>query len=155
MSKKKGNKKNEDFDDDFDSKPKLTSKEGNDITSKPPQSKSKKGKGNKDGDWSDDESTVSKSKKPADVDGINTKLTAKSKAKKVKGKGKKGDDWSDDESSVAKKPVDIAEDNKSKKKNKKGKICYIMLNNRANQGIITISLGLSRRASDTVASTPL
>lgn len=55
MSKKRGNKKGKNADDDFEDTQSLTSEKDN-LTSKPAKGKStKKGKKGKKDDWSDDE----------------------------------------------------------------------------------------------------
>ncbi|XP_044728958.1 ATP-binding cassette sub-family F member 1 [Chrysoperla carnea] len=135
MSKKKGNKKNQDFDDDFEenSKSSVHSKNEDEITSKGGKakiSKKSKGKGKKDDDWSDDEDTKKSKKSLPESNDVDTKSNKKS-AKKGKGRRKSLSDSEDgidaDEKSVTSggagdkksKPQPV---NKSTKKTKgKGK----------------------------------
>lgn len=108
MSKKKGGKKNQDFDEDFGDSPELTSK----------SSKGKSGKGKKKGkdDLSDDEKPLNVQKDDSDEEFATKSSAAKKNQKKGKGKHK-GDDDSDNETpappSIKKPPI--------KKKGKKGK----------------------------------
>lgn len=87
MSKKRGNKKNQDFDDDFEEKPKIGNSEKDskkEVTSKSDKAKqTKKGKKGKkdDGDWSDDDKYDIKLKKE-DSDEEFTKPVAKKSQKK-------------------------------------------------------------------------
>lgn len=88
MSKKRGNKKNQDVDEEFDEKPKIINNENNQnqVTSKKDKPKStkkgKKGKKN-DGDWSDDEKFDVETKKEESDEEF-----AKPAAKKSQKKGK-------------------------------------------------------------------
>lgn len=127
MSKKRGGKKNQDFDDDLEEKNSI------ELTSKSQKGKStgKKGKGKgKNDDWSDNDddtsSVHSKQQQQVDSDDEVAKPVSSGKKaqKKNKGKVKKGGDDSDDENvEDTLKPVvkKGAAANKGKNKNKKGK----------------------------------
>ncbi|KAG5890013.1 hypothetical protein JTB14_012635 [Gonioctena quinquepunctata] len=123
MSKKRGNKKGKNNDDDFpEDTPSITSNEEN-PTSKAPKSKaSKKGKRAKE-DWSEDENvekgTSESVEKTKNVNPVQSKKAPK------KGKASKKDDWSDKEIEINlsdgdSEPIPIAS-KKSAKKNKKKK----------------------------------
>lgn len=79
MSKKKGNKKNQDFEDDLDEK-KTVPSDTHEVTSKSKSKGKKKGKGNA-GDWSDSDEDVAK-KMPASDDEDVPKPAAKKSQKK-------------------------------------------------------------------------
>ncbi|KAG6465275.1 hypothetical protein O3G_MSEX015042 [Manduca sexta] len=114
MSKKKGNKKNQDFEDDL-------AKDTQDITSKGKSKGKKKGKG----DWSDsEEDNIPKKVQLSDEEDV-PKPAAKKAQKKGKNK-KKGGDISDDEHDDTKSVVSNATSTASKpaaknSKKKKGK----------------------------------
>ncbi|XP_037302819.1 ATP-binding cassette sub-family F member 1 [Manduca sexta] len=114
MSKKKGNKKNQDFEDDL-------AKDTQDITSKGKSKGKKKGKG----DWSDsEEENIPKKVQLSDEEDV-PKPAAKKAQKKGKNK-KKGGDISDDEHDDSKSVVSNATSTASKpaaknSKKKKGK----------------------------------
>ncbi|XP_004928585.1 ATP-binding cassette sub-family F member 1 [Bombyx mori] len=121
MSKKKGNKKNQDLDDDFDEKPSVVN-EKTELTSK---NKGKGKKKNKTGDCSDSDEENIKKVPVSDEEDV-PKPAAKKSQKKGKSK-KKGADRSDDEeddnksiinntTNVSSKPAKLA-----KKKKGKGK----------------------------------
>ncbi|XP_053600969.1 ATP-binding cassette sub-family F member 1 [Plodia interpunctella] len=118
MSKKKGNKKNLDLDEDLDEK--SVPNESRDITSKTKGKGKKKGKG----DWSDNEDEIPKKSVEEDEQNCPA-LSAKKSHKKGKNK-KKGVDMSDEDdsksvvsnaTSTASKPVSKG----NKKKKGKGK----------------------------------
>ncbi|CAH0600678.1 unnamed protein product [Chrysodeixis includens] len=122
MSKKKGNKKNQDFEDEFDEK--KTVNDAHELTSKSKGKGKKKGKGNA-GDWSDsDEGEVQKKHQASDEEDV-PKPAAKKSQKKAKNK-KKGQE-SDDEQEDSKTPSNVATTaakssaKSSKKKKGKGK----------------------------------
>ncbi|XP_028178977.1 ATP-binding cassette sub-family F member 1 [Ostrinia nubilalis] len=122
MSKKKGNKKNQDFDEDLDDK-KVAASDTHEITSKSKGKGKKKGKGNA-GDWSDSEEDIPK-KVPASDDEDVPKPAAKKSQKKGKNK-KKGADVSDDEEDDNKSVISNTTSTTSKSatkanKKKKGK----------------------------------
>ncbi|XP_071051571.1 ATP-binding cassette sub-family F member 1 [Onthophagus taurus] len=124
MSKKRGNKKNQDLDDDFnETKPAVEAK-----SSKTAKGKNKKGK-NKTDDWSDDEN---KTKIPSDNEEIpkeNKNNVSKVVKKGKKNKNKNDDDWGD-EKDVELNLKDISDDEtpvmvkktQKKSKNKKNKV---------------------------------
>lgn len=94
MSKKRGNKKNQDFDDDFEEK------KSEDLTSKSQKSKSKKGNKKGKNDESDNEETVVVDSDEEFKGGKKTKKVPPPAKKKGK-KGKKDDDdWSDKDEDV-------------------------------------------------------
>ncbi|XP_026725816.1 ATP-binding cassette sub-family F member 1 [Trichoplusia ni] len=122
MSKKKGNKKNQDFEDEFDEK--KTANDTHELTSKSKGKGKKKGKGNA-GDWSDsDEGEVQKKHQASDDEDV-PKPAAKKSQKKAKNK-KKGQE-SDEEQDDIKTPSNVANTaakssaKSSKKKKGKGK----------------------------------
>lgn len=86
MSKKRGNKKNQDIDDDFEESTKINVEDTDkkQVTSKPAKGKSaKKGKGKKDNDWSDNDEKFD-IKKAGDSEDEFTKPAAKKSQKKCK-----------------------------------------------------------------------
>lgn len=114
MSKKKGNKKNQDFDDDFEEKPKVAA---------PAKAKGgKKGKRGKGDDWSDDDEKKI-TLPPADSDDEKpAKPAGKKGQKKVKGgRGGDQDHSSDETQSVTDSVTSKKSQPASKKKGKKGK----------------------------------
>lgn len=123
MSKKKGNKKNQDFDEDFEEKKTITS-DSHEVTSKSKGKGKKKGKSNA-GDWSDSDEDVPKKVVASDDEDV-PKPAAKKSQKKAKNK-KKGHD-SDDEQDDTKSTTSSATNatpkpaaKGSKKKKGKGK----------------------------------
>lgn len=101
MSKKRGNKKNQDLDD-FESPSFVGDSEKGNVTSKAGKSKAKKGKGKgkKDDDWSDNDDRVAAKANDDDSDGDgDIKPAAKKGAKKAKNKKKVQSDSEDDEES--------------------------------------------------------
>ncbi|XP_022834298.1 ATP-binding cassette sub-family F member 1 [Spodoptera litura] len=121
MSKKKGNKKNQDFDEDFEEKKTITS-DSHEVTSKSKGKGKKKGKSSA-GDWSDSDEDVPKKVVASDDEDV-PKPAAKKSQKKAKNK-KKGHD-SDDEQDDAKSTTSSATNAASKpaakgSKKKKGK----------------------------------
>ena len=79
MSKKKGNKKNQDFDDDFEEKKTITN--DHEVTSKSKAKGKKKGKSNA-GDWSDsDEGNVQKKVLASDDEDVPKPVAKKSQKK--------------------------------------------------------------------------
>lgn len=78
MSKKKGNKKNQDFDDDFEEK--KVSNDSHDLTSKSKGKGKKRGKGNA-GDWSDSEDDAPKKTHHSDEEDIPKPAAKKSQKK--------------------------------------------------------------------------
>lgn len=79
MSKKKGNKKNQDFEDEFDEK--KTANDTHELTSKSKGKGKKKGKGNA-GDWSDsDEGEVQKKHQASDDEDVPKPAAKKSQKK--------------------------------------------------------------------------
>ncbi|XP_048481885.1 ATP-binding cassette sub-family F member 1 isoform X2 [Plutella xylostella] len=124
MSKKRGNKKNLDLDDDFDDKKKNSLADTHEVTSKSKGKAKKKGKGKSD-DWSDSEEQSKKEvgkQMPVSDDDDVPKPASKKSQKKVKNK-KKGNDSSDDEFDDTKSEVSNATSTASKsvKSNKKKK----------------------------------
>ncbi|XP_075987252.1 ATP-binding cassette sub-family F member 1 [Anticarsia gemmatalis] len=118
MSKRKGNKKNQDLNDDFEEKKTVTN-DTPEVTSKSKAKGKKKGKGNA-GDWSDsDEGELPKKVQVSDEEDIPKPAAKKSQKKgKNKKKGHESDDDDMDEnksvsSSTAAKPA--AKSNKKKK----------------------------------------
>lgn len=111
MSKKRGNKKNKDFDDDFEEQPKLASGE---PASKAKEKSSKK-EAHKKRDTGDDEEKVPKES------GEVAKPAPKAKKAAKKGKKKNDDDWSDKEVEVDLNNVsnDEVEEPQPKKSGKK------------------------------------
>lgn len=73
MSKKRGNKKGKNLDDDFEETPSITNAK-DDLTSKSTKNKpAKKGKkGKKDDDWSDEESNTVKGNYKYIINGSNS-----------------------------------------------------------------------------------
>ncbi|CAG9783160.1 unnamed protein product [Diatraea saccharalis] len=121
MSKKKGNKKNQDFDEEFEEK---KGNDLNDITSKTRGRGKKKGKGNA-GDWSDSDEEIPKKSVSDEVD--IPKSTAKKSQKKAGKNKKKGVELSEEEdddnkSVVSNNTTSTASKSTSKaNKKKKGK----------------------------------
>ncbi|KAH9645883.1 hypothetical protein HF086_010082 [Spodoptera exigua] len=123
MSKKKGNKKNQDFDEDFEDKKTIVS-DSHEVTSKGKGKGKKKGKSSA-GDWSDSDEDVQKKVVASDDEDIPKPAAKKSQKKgKNKKKGQDSDDEQDDAKSTtssvtntASKPAAKA----SKKKKGKGK----------------------------------
>ncbi|PNF27351.1 ATP-binding cassette sub-family F member 1 [Cryptotermes secundus] len=101
--KQKGKGKKDDWsdeDDNFEGKPKFTSKESDDEISvaKPVKKEKKKPKTKKKvNDDSDDEATQMESAEKIIVADKTSRSSKSTTKKKPKGKGKKDDDWSDDE----------------------------------------------------------
>ncbi|KAL0895923.1 hypothetical protein ABMA27_011937 [Loxostege sticticalis] len=122
MSKKKGNKKNQDFEDDLDEK-KTVPSDTHEVTSKSKSKGKKKGKGNA-GDWSDSDEDVAK-KMPASDDEDVPKPAAKKSQKKGKNKKKAADmsdEDEDDNKSVVSNTTSTASKSATKSnKKKKGK----------------------------------
>lgn len=121
MSKKKGNKKNQDFDDEFEEK-KSTTAGSHDLTSKNKGKSKKKSKGNV-GDWSEsgDDAPV---KNQLSEEEENIKSAVKKSQKKVKNKKKDGEhsDDEDDSKSVVSNTTSTASKSTTKaSKKKKGK----------------------------------
>uniref|UniRef100_A0A2A4JHX9 ATP-binding cassette sub-family F member 1 n=1 Tax=Heliothis virescens TaxID=7102 RepID=A0A2A4JHX9_HELVI len=121
MSKKKGSKKNQDFDDDFEEK-KTISNDSHEVTSKSKGKGKKKGKSNA-GDWSDSEEGDHQKKVLASDDEDVPKPAAKKSQKKAKNKkkGHDSDDDLDDSKSVASNATSTAPKPAKASKKKKGK----------------------------------
>ncbi|XP_047033065.1 ATP-binding cassette sub-family F member 1 [Helicoverpa zea] len=124
MSKKKGSKKTQDFDDDFEEK-KTLSNDSHEVTSKSKGKGKKKGKSNA-GDWSDSEEGDHQKKVLASDDEDVPKPAAKKSQKKAKNKkkGHDSDEELDDSKSVASNATSTAPKpaaKASKKKKGKGK----------------------------------
>lgn len=123
MSKKKGTKKNQDFDDDFEEKKALTN--DHEVTSKSKGKGKKKGKNNA-GDWSDsDEENVQKKVIASDEEDVSKPAAKKSQKKgKNKKKGQDSDEELDDSKSTVSNTTNTASKpaaKSSKKKKGKGK----------------------------------
>lgn len=121
MSKKKGNKKNQDFDEDFEEKKTITS-DSHEVTSKSKGKGKKKGKSNA-GDWSDSDEDVPKKVVASDDEDV-PKPAAKKAQKKAKNKkkGHDSDDEQDDTKSITSSATNATPKPAAKgSKKKKGK----------------------------------
>lgn len=94
MSKKRGNKKNKDLEDDFGEEVSTPVAENN---TKNKSKSTKKGKKGKKDDWSDDDESESKVSLLNEPEDVSKPVQKKKAAKKTK---KKDDDWSDKEPDV-------------------------------------------------------
>ncbi|KAJ8734182.1 hypothetical protein PYW07_014733 [Mythimna separata] len=124
MSKKKGTKKNQDFDDDFEEKKALAN--DHEVTSKSKGKGKKKGKNNA-GDWSDsDEGNVQKKVIASDDEDVPKPAAKKSQKKgKNKKKGHDSDEELDDSKSTVSNTTNVSSKpaaKSNKKKKGKGKI---------------------------------
>nr|XP_034841185.1 ATP-binding cassette sub-family F member 1 isoform X2 [Maniola hyperantus] len=116
MSKKRGNKKNQELDEEFEEK--KSSNDTHDITSKTKGKGKKKGKGNKD---SDDEDTVKKPQISDEEDVPKPVKKSQKKASKKKGGGDPSDDEDDNKSLVSNATSTASKSAPKQNKKKKGK----------------------------------
>ncbi|XP_039765639.1 ATP-binding cassette sub-family F member 1 isoform X1 [Pararge aegeria] len=115
MSKKRGNKKNQDLDEDLDEKKTLN--DTHDLTSKSKGKGKKKGKGK---DFSDDDDVMKKPQISDEEEEVKPVKKLQKKASKKKGGGDPSDDEDDSKSQVSNTTTTAAKSAKQNKK-KKGK----------------------------------